>query len=244
MREGVSALAESRFVYTQPCGGLGVALAGLYVRRRKWGPLVIGVILALAIGLAGYFFAYLPYQKAQSEAARIELAQGLPAQMDSLYNTIYNETKVQVAVNQAEEIRKRGKIAASEGDRPGAEKAVADLTALRDTIREEYVLQVVNQPDEKSGFWTFPEINTEATNYYIVVQALAPDGKALTLPIKNEESGETEEVSKFAVRVPQSVYDAVAEDKRDDGIIEHNVVGVKQYGFLDIDYVVPTSGGV
>ena len=32
-------------------------------------------------------------------------------------------------------------------------------------------------------------------------------------------------------------------DKRDDGISQGNIVGVKQYGFLDIDYTVPVMGG-
>ena len=72
------------------------------------------------------------------------------------------------------------------------------LTALRDLLRQEYTLRVVNREGVQSGFWTFPEINTDATNYYIIVEALDADGKALTLPILNEENGQTETVNIWA----------------------------------------------
>ena len=131
----------------------------------------------------------------------------------------------------------------SMGNRTGAEAAVSDLTALRDQLRQEYTLRVVNRADVQSGFWTFPEINTEATNYYIVVEALDTDGNALSLPILNEETGATEVVSIWGVRVPEVVYDGVAADKRDDGIIQANEVGRKSDGFLEVEYNMPVLGG-
>jgi hypothetical protein len=243
LREGVAALAESRFVYEPPKPGFKTALAKLYVSRGGWGKPVLATVLAVFILLGGYFAAYAPWRAAQAEQARIELTESLPAEMDALYRTIFEETKVQQASIEAEELVKRGKSAAAEGNRAAATKAVADLTALRDQLRQEYALRVVNRPDVKSGFWTFPEINTEATNYYLVVEGLDADGNALSLPILNEENGQTETVKMWGLRVPETVYNSVAADKQDDGIIQRNVVGRKQYGFLDLDYVVPVLGG-
>ena len=116
-------------------------------------------------------------------------------------------------------------------------------TALRDQLRLEYNLRIVGRSGVQSGFWTFPEINTEATNYYVVVEAIDPEGKALSLPILNEENQETETVPMWGVRVPESVYRSVEADKRDDGIIQRNIVGIKQYGFLAVDYTLPVLGG-
>ena len=243
LKEGVAALAESRFVYDPPKPGLGTTLARLYVTRGRWiKPIltVAGVLLALTIG---FFGVYQPFQAAQEERARIELAEGLPAQMDALFQTIYEETKVQQAVMQAEELRTRGKNLAAEGDRAGAQKALAEITGLRDQLRQEYVLQIVNRPGERSGFWTFPEINTAATNYYLVVEALDPDGKKLSLPIRNEENGATETVSQWGVRVPETVYNAIVADKQDDGIIQGSELGRKAAGFLDVEYNMPVLGG-
>jgi hypothetical protein len=243
LREGVAALAESRFVYEPPAPGLGTSLARLYVGRKKWGRPVLTALAVLLVAGVGYFGVYQPMVRGQAEAARIELTQGLPAQMDSLYQTIFNETKVQQAVTQAEALVTRGKTFVAEGNRAGAEDTIERLTAVRDQLRQNYQLRIVNRADVQSGFWTFPEINTDATNYYVVVEALDPDGNVLSLPILNEETGETDTVPMWGVRVPESVYNSVAADKRDDGIIQSNIVGRKSDGFLDVEYQMPVLGG-
>jgi hypothetical protein len=243
LKEGVSALAESRFVYDPPKPSFGTNIARLYTSRGKWGRPVLSIVVALAVFLGGYFLVYKPYQAGIAEQARIELVEGLPAQMDAIYQTIFEETKVQQAVVEAEELRTRGKAFAAEGNRPEAEAALTHLTALRDQLRQEYTLRVVNRPGVQSGVWTIPEVNTAATNYYIIVEAIDGDGETLSLPILNEENGQTETVNMWAVRVPESVYNAVAADKKDDGIIQTNEVGRKSDGFLDVEYLMPTLGG-
>lgn len=243
LRAGVKALDESRFVYTPPKPSFGVSLAKLYVGRKKWGPAALAIALILVIGLGGYFLAYKPYQQAQIEGARLELSEKLPAQMDGLYQSIFEETKVQQAVGEAEQMRTRGKAAAAEGDRAGAEQAIASLTGLRDQLRQEYQLRIVNREGERTAFWRIPEVNNAATNFYLVVEAIGDDGKALTLPVLSEETNQTENVAIWGVRVPESTYRSVENDKRDDGILQRNMLGLKEYGFLDVDYVMPVLGG-
>jgi hypothetical protein len=243
LKEGVAALDESRFVYTPPKPSLATSLARVYVGRKRWGPAALAIALVLIIGLGGYFFAWRPYQRGLADAARIELAEKLPAEMDALYQTIFNETKVQQAVVEAEQIRSRGKTAAAEGDRDGAQSAITDLSAIRDRLRQEYTLKIVSRPDSDTGFWRIPDSNTAATNYYVVVEALSREGAALSLPILNEENNQTETVTTWGLRVPEQVFRAVQEDKNDDGIIQQSVVGLKQYGYLDIAYRVPVLGG-
>ena len=205
LKEGVAALGESRFVYTPPKPSLAVTLARVYVGRKRWLPAGFAFFLLLLVGFGGYFLVWKPYQDGQAEQARIELAEKLPAEMDALYQTIFEETKVQSATRDAEAARERGKRAAAEGNRAGALEAIADLTHIRDTLRQEYQLRVVSRDGVKSGFWTFPEINTDATNYYIVVEAIDPHGVALNLPILNEENNVTETVALWGLRVPESV---------------------------------------
>ena len=243
LREGVAALGESRFTYVPPAPSPAVTLARLYVARGRWLPATLGALGLVLLLAGGWFLVWQPYQAAQAEQARIELAETLPAQMDALYQTIYEETKIQQAVGDAETIRDRGKRAAADGDRAGAEQAIADLTGIRDTLRQEYQLRVVSRDGERSGFWTFPEINTDATNYYVVVEAIDPNGTALSLPILNEENNEVETVAAWGLRVPESVYRAVETDKTDDGIIQRNIVGIKQFGFLEPNYLVQVLGG-
>ncbi len=243
LKEGVAALDQSRFVYTPPAPSLQTTLARLYVSRKTWGRGAIAFLLVVVLGLGGYFLGYKPYVAAQRQAAQVELSETLPGQMDALYETIYQETKIQQAAVEAEELVRQGKTAASEGNRAGALTAIRRLTEIRDTLRLRYVLRVVNREGEKSGFWTFPEINTEATNYYLVVEALDPDGNVLSLPIQSEETGQTETVKVWGLRVPEAVYQQVAADKMDDGIIQQNRVGQKEDGFLETNYFVPVLGG-
>jgi len=244
LREGVAALNESRFVYEPPKPGLGLTLARTYVSRGVWGPWLAGILIVLALALGGYFFGYLPYKAAEVEAARVELSQTLPAEMDALVVTITKESKVAEAVTDADALRDRGKVVAAEGDRAEAVAAVASLKSLLDRLRLDYTIRVVNRDGVKSGFWTYPEINAEATNYYLVVEALDNlTGKPLSLDIRNEENGQTEKVSIWGLRVPEETYRMIENDKRDDGIIENDIVGEKQPGYLDPNYSVAVLGG-
>jgi hypothetical protein len=243
LKEGVSALAESRFTYEPPVASFKTSLARLYVSRKTWGRPVAALVVAAIVASVGYFGIYQPLQQGQAEQSRIELTQGLPAQMEALRQTIFEETKVQQAVVRADELLARGQAFAAEGNRVGAEDAVQRLTALRDQLRQAYTLRIVNRADADSGFWTTPNNTSDATNWYVVVEAIDIDGNPLTLPIENEENGEIEQVSMWGVRVPSTVYSAVVADKRDDGLIQANTVGRKSSGFLDVEYTMPVLGG-
>jgi hypothetical protein len=242
LAEGIAAAASGRFAHVPPRGP-AAALARLYVARRRWGPPLLAIVLVAAVGFGAYFFGYRPYTASQAEQARQQLIEGLPAQMDALYAQIFNDTKVQTAAVDAQALRDRGKKAAAAGDRAAADQAIADLTALRDRLEQAYTLRIVDSDGVKPAFWTFPPNNSEATNYYIVVEAVDAGGRVLSLPVTSEETGRTETVSRWGLRVPEGVYDAVIADKQDNGRIQHGLVGFKQDGFLDPDYAVPVLGG-
>lgn len=241
--EGIAAWRGKRFAYLPAPPGFALTLARLYVWRRHWLPPAVAVGLMFLIGFGGYFLVYKPYHDSQVQQAQVELTQTMPAQMDALYETIHEETKVQQAENDALEARLHGKQAAAKGDRAGAEAAIADLTAIRDTLRLSYQLKIVDRPGVKWGFWTFPEDNSEATNYYLVVEARDPNDVALALPIRSEQTGIVETVAMWGIRVPEEVYRAVEADKTDNGTIQHTLMGIKDFGFLEPDYTVQVLGG-
>ena len=45
------------------------------------------------------------------------------------------------------------------------------------------------------------------------------------------------------MRVSREVYEAVARDRLDDGIVQRNQFGVKRRGTLAIEYQMPFEGG-
>jgi len=45
------------------------------------------------------------------------------------------------------------------------------------------------------------------------------------------------------VRVSEDVFNQVRRDKNEDGIVQHNRLGEKRRGSLDVDYLMPVLGG-
>ena len=75
-----------------------------------------------------------------------------------------------------------------------------------------------------------------------IVEAVNARGEVLSLPVTSEETGKTRVVDQWGIRVDAAVFERVARDKRDDGIIQQRRFGTKQSGRLKPDYRIPTSG--
>lgn len=230
IEEGVAALKGERFVYHPPPPGLKTRLAHLYVKRGAWGKWLLGAFAALLlVGIGNYFFFVAPKS-------------GLPKALSGLHAEVVALARVGDAREAADRQLNAGQAALRDGKTPAAKDALRALTELRTRLEQEYSLRVVNRPGEKSGVWRIPDVNTNARNYYIIVEAINPDGRVLTLPIKNEETGKTEPVDKWGLRVDQATFNAVARDKQDDGIIQKNQFGAKRRGELAPHYEMATTG--
>jgi hypothetical protein len=167
----------------------------------------------------------------------------LPDDLRAAHAAVMAVAETEHARAVAEGLLNAGKAALSDEDTAGAKAAIAKLAGVRAQLEREYLVQIVNRPDERSGVWRVPDVNTGARNYYIIVEAIDPRGKRLTLPIENEETGKVEEVQTWGLRVDPETFEAVANDKRDDGIIERNRFGYKKRGHLRPLYDLPTTGG-
>ena len=250
LQEGVKALEESRFVYTPPKPGLGTSLAKLWVARGRVGRGLLAALAALGIGWGAYEVGVVrpaeqraEQARAEAERTRIEVTERLPRALEQGHAEVLAEAKVPAGRERADRILADGRAALARRDIAGAQQAIENLEALRAELRREYTLRVVSRPSEQSGIWRVPERNRSTRNYYLVVEAVAPDGRLLTMPITSEEDGRTANVQKWAVRVSEAVFDAVRRDKNDDGIVQRNRVGEKRRGALEVEYAVPVLGG-
>jgi hypothetical protein len=230
LEEGVAALKEDRFVYKPPSDGLGVKLARIYVSRGRWGKWVLGGIAALIAAWAINYFVFvapdaaLPEDLAAAHAQAVEIAESKDAKAT------------------AERLVNTGRSALRDDDTDAARDALRSLQDLRATLEQEYSLRIVNRAGEQSGVWRVPDINTRARNYYIIVEAIDPTGNVLTVPITNEETGKTERVTQWGLRVDEETFQQVGRDKQDNGIIEDDRFGFKSRGHLVPRYEMPTSG--
>jgi hypothetical protein len=234
LKQGVAALQEERFVYKGTSPSLARSLANLYVTRARWGKWVTAAVAVVVVGLAGYQFGI--------RGPELRAAAALPGELQSAYQTVVADTQDPPALSKAEQLLTDGKVQIEHRAYGEAGATVGALQALDVRLRQQYELKILQRQGERSGVYRVPEDNPRARNYYLIVEAVTPSGERLTLPILSEESGATAPVRAWGLRVDEATYNRVAADKRDDGIIEQDVVGVKRRGVLDPEYSVATTG--
>ena len=244
LADGVKALRESRFVYTPPPPGWKRTLFTLWVRRMQLGTRAAAVAAAILAAWAAYEFGVARPARLADQQAQIELQQTLPEAIRKAHADIAAIATDPAAKERADQLLADGERAIRDRDRAAMEKVRADLIELKDRVSSEYTLTIVSRPGEPTGVWRRPPKGIQTRNYYLIVEAVTPDGRKLKLPVRNEETGETETVDKFGVRVTEQVYNVVAQDKRDDGIVQNNQFGVKKRGSLVVDYKMPFEGGM
>jgi hypothetical protein len=185
----------------------------------------------MAIG----FYVFVSRPQAQRRAA-------LPGALETQRRAIVELSAVEEPEQTAKRLSDEGQRALEGGDVGEAEEALQELRDLKAALEREYALRIVSRPNERSGIIRTPDLNPNAENHYIIVEPIAPDGSVLTLPVQSEEDGATREVSRWAMRVQSEVYDRIAADKRDDGIIQNSRFGLKRRGYLTPEYFFPTTG--
>jgi hypothetical protein len=243
LAEGVAALREERFAYRASEPGLARSLAILWVRRSHWGrPLSTG-LLAIFLGVSGYWALWRLPAEQRLAAERTELADVLPKRLGTELDRIRAIALDATVLPEAERLKMEGDAAGRAGDLTMARAKSDQLVRLREALDQSYTLRVISSPNQRSGVFRIPKANLNARNYYLIVEAVGPDGKTLPILISSEEDGRAERVTQWGVRVGQSLYDQIREDKQDDGIIQGNRVGEKRKGYLKPDYTVPVMGG-
>lgn len=231
LEEGVRALKEGRFTYKPPEESIAVKLARLYVGRGRWGKWVLG---GLAVPIVAWMVNYFAFVMPNAD---------LPQEIEAMHGQVIEMAKGDRAREVADQHLAWAKAALRSGDKDEAKAELEALEAMRDTIELAYTLRVVNRPGERSGVWRVPDVNSSAKNYYLIVEAVAADGRVIKVPVTSEEDRRTKTVDKWGLRVDKKTFEKVARDKQDNGIIERDRVGYKSPGYLEPKYEVDTEGG-
>lgn len=236
LKDGVKALEEQRFVYKPPENTFSVKLAKLYVSRKKWLPAAMtftGAIAALVVGWQ--VFWAIP----QANEWR-----GMPNEISRLL-----EQGQQLAVDPAIDAQLAG--VAAEGQRAiannnhgAARTQVETLSAMNEKLAQEYDVRIIARPDEDTGFWRQSNDRPDVMHYYIVVEAVAPGGQVLRVPVTSIETQKTESVAKWAQRVDKATFDRIGAEKAGGGgIIANDILGHKARGELEPRWDAPLPGG-
>jgi hypothetical protein len=234
LAEGVAALEENRFVYKPRTGGFAFTLARLYVRRGAIGK-TVGIAAAIIVAvIAGYIF--LIRQPAQRDLA------DLRNELTALPATIVAEAVDPVVDAAAQQTAADGLEALDAGNRGAARDAVESLQATLNELRAIYDVRIVSRPGADTAVTRIPP-NNVGENFYVIVEAIGPDGELVPRSIRSEEDQTTQRVEQWGVRVPEATFNAIVADKTDDGIVQNAVIGDKPRGELAINWRVPTLGG-
>ena len=181
--------------------------------------------------------------KAEKAVAAIAELKILPEKLAVQHDRVVSEARQDDARNQAQKLYNDAMAALGRGDVTAAQKGYNLLQQLYDRLVQEYQLRIVSREGEQSGVWRVPQNNPNARNYYVIVEAVTADGNRLALPVTSEEDGKTDTVKQWGLRVKASVFEQIKRDKTDDGIINNNVFGIKKRGYLQPQYLIPTTGG-
>jgi len=225
LAEGVQALKESRFVYAPPKPGLATTLAKLWVARNRIGKGLLALFVAIMLIWAAHYAAVVRPRQ-ETERALTDAHAGVLA-----------ASSVPAARQRADRLLADGRAALGAGDDDRAKEALTALQTLRAELSRAYSLRIVAEVSKQVP------TALHRRNYYLIVEAVAPDGGVLTLPVTSEEDGTTRDVRRWGLKVPEDTYIAVERDRREDGVLQRDRLGEKRRGEPDITYTMPVLGG-
>ena len=178
----------------------------------------------------------------QKEIEAKAVAGQLTAEAATLIADARSAAKEPSAVSAVETLAVDLERVAKAGDRGAYNTAKAKLVNLTDEIKLPLAIKIVDRPGEKSGVWRMRNNDPKTKVFYLVVEAVRPDGTTVPRQIRNVETDRTESVRTWAIRVPEATYNKVGKDKTSDGIINERDVGAKPAGALGIVWTVTTGG--
>lgn len=234
LREGIVALEEERFKYKPVQRSWATRLAGVWVSRSRWGK----PFSFLAV-LGSLFYGYYFVSDVMPENA---MREALPTQLQSALKSVQSIAKNPQIIEQAQHQAKIGEQALATEDYATAQQVLDDLSRVSKSLQQSYSIRVISRENENSGIWRVPDSNQSSRNYYLIVEAIDANNRVVELPILNEESNQRVMKKTWGIRVNQKTFYKIAEDKKDDGIIQANKVGEKQIGYLKPIFTIATTG--
>ena len=236
LKEGIDALEQERFAYQPVASSWRTKLANLWVSRSRWGK-PVGFLAVVGSMFSGVYLVtdVLPERQLRS---------GLPKQLSESVANIKTLAKNPQIVNQVETQLRQAEEALEDDKLSEAQTIEENLNKLEQLLQDHYSIRIVSRPNQSSGVWRVPDINTAGRNYYLIVEAINSSNKIVTMEILNEETNKRNTVKSWGIRVDEDTFYKVAADKNDDGIIQANEVGEKPIGYAKPVFSIATTGGM
>ena len=235
LNEGILALEEERFQYKPVEQNFATRMAHIWVSRKRWGKPFSFLTVLGTLFLCFYIYTDVLPERAAREQ--------LPQQLQTSMLSIEELAKRPEIVAQAQEQLTIAEQALQNEDFNQANEILNEMELVRESLQQSYTIRVLSKANQNSGIWRVPDINTNSRNYYLIVEAIDNNNNVLELSILSEESNKYVDKEQWGLRVNEETFYQIAQDKQDDGIIQSNTVGEKKIGYLQPEFIIPTTGG-
>ena len=244
IESGMKAFESGSYKIASPKKSFSTRLARLYINRRKWLPLLLTLLFIFGSVAAINYVGFVRPQQIENNRINKLLGETLPQNLETAHAQAISIAGTDALKSKADDMRALGRDAIQERQIAKAEKISSDLAQYAADLSQVYQLRIVSRPGEYSGVFRINEDGgRDIRNYYLIVEAIGPDGDTVKVPISSEEDQASIRTHNWGIRVPEQVFNAVAADKADDQIIQNAIIGVKKRGFIQPEFSIETSGG-
>ncbi|MBC8117406.1 MAG: hypothetical protein H7062_23660, partial [Candidatus Saccharimonas sp.] len=243
---------DTLYTYREPPASFNKTLAHLYVRR---GQLSVTLVMVLALAGVGWYMLHTSagmfsrtarsYREAVQQATSPadlsrRLQDNAKERAAELEKSVREMTDRIRAVSRDAEIPREVDRLLRELDVMKQQLDVKSLTelsrlttSLLNQLNEAYEVHIVSRPNEKSGIDRYFEDaeGKRVSGFYVIVEARDGSGNAIPRRVRNGETQQLEQVTRWAERVPQEIYDRIKADKKADGVLNETLFAVKQRGY-------------
>ena len=212
-----------RFGFVEPAHNLPYYISLGYIHSGKAGLFLAVPLLAFAL----YTSTINGIASAREKQIEQSLVVG-KAELEKLYGNAKALAKEQAALQQAEDMYQQGTRYLQTKETEKVTGIVAQLGELEHTLTQEYKILVYGYVERTN------DRNPHQKKHYARVEARASNGELVFLTIRDEEKDQMRSAPFWRERVPKSVYDRIKRDKNDNGVVDNNLFGAKEKGYLDV----------
>ena len=221
--------------YEEPEKSLNWYLAHLYVARGWIMKIFLPIALAMGAIWSLWFAPFAPFSDSNQKR---KLMTSLQVQIEKDAQFAMSIAASDHIAKEIQKLKMESSAHFDSGNVDGLKTVQEKIADIEKIINEEYTITVVSGPNQKSGIDTYQE-NGDQSGYYLIVQARDANGNPLKQRIKNIETDSYHTVETWAEKVPKSVYDRLAQDKTEDGILNETVFATKKRGEMEVEMVMP-----
>ena len=228
---------SQRYAFTPAPRGLRRTLALLYIKRGWVATRVVLPAAAVAtLVWGGVALVEEQVQRMQEREAAALVT--LETDIDRLHDAVLALAAEDLVRERASGLAQQAQAQITARDADALRRTERGFRELHDLVAADFRIEVTG------GIWRQHDSNRNVRNHYLLVRALDADGREVAVPVRNEENGATRRVREWGERVPQEVYDRVAADKQDNGIIDDEEFGFKPRGFITAERRHPDVGQI